>query len=207
MKRIAIDIDEVLTPMVDTMMKWRRPRVPPGKKYPYLFRNIWNISEKESQKMLREFYDSKEFAQLPVLEYSLEAMKILKDRGTELYILTGRQHVVREKTQSWIEENFPGVFRDVILTNSFTPMEVTKAEFCKSLALDTIIDDNYEVCLDCMSSGKRALNFIGDPVYPWCYETGISVKSWRHFCDTLPETPETFSELNAKTFDCLDFPI
>jgi len=194
MKRIAIDIDEVLTPFLSGLTKFRRPKIHVPKKFPYLYRDIYGITERESQKMVREFFDSEEFANLELLPGAHQAMKTLKRRGNKLYIVTGRQEVVREKTEDWVQRNFPGVFADVILTNSFTPNEVRKSDVCEILSIDGIIDDNLQTCLECIDQGINAVNFIGDPVYPWCHENQLSVPSWRKFCDILNEIPETSLE-------------
>jgi len=63
------------------------------------------------------------------------------------------------------------IFDDVILTNSFTPHEVSKVDICRSLALGLIIDDSIE-------TGMDAIHFVGDEVYPWCEESDISLRGW-----------------------------
>lgn len=201
MKRIAVDIDEVLTPFLGGLTKFRRPKLPLRSKFPYVYRDIYGISERESQKMVREFYDSEEFYNLGLIPGAHSAMKTFKKRGNKLYIVTGRQEVVREKTEEWVQRNFPGIFTDVILTNSFTPNEVRKSDVCEILSIDRIFDDSLRVCRECIDQGVAATNFIGDPVYPWCADNPIAIKSWQKFCDTLNETPETFSEPFSKTTD------
>jgi 5'(3')-deoxyribonucleotidase len=191
MLRIAVDVDEVLTPLLPTMMKWRKPRVPVPPKYPYIYRKIYGVSEEESALMVREFYDSEEFANLPVIPGALECLTDLKQKS-RLYVMTGRQNIVRSKTEKWIEQNFPGIFTDVILTNSFTKNEVSKAELCKILNIGLLIDDNLPACYDCRDSKILALNFIGDPVYPWCYENKFSMKTWKQVNDTLNGNPKLF---------------
>jgi 5'(3')-deoxyribonucleotidase len=201
MMRIAVDIDEVLTPFLGGLTKFRRPKIPVRSKYPYVYRDIYGISERESQKMVREFYDSEEFYNLPLIPYAHQAMVTMKKRGNKLYVVTGRQEVVREKTEEWIERNFPGIFTDVILTNSFTPNEVRKSDVCEILSIDRIFDDSIRTCRECIDQGIAATNFIGDPVYPWCAPNPIAIQSWKKVCDTLTETPETFSEPFSKNSD------
>jgi hypothetical protein len=96
----------------------------------------------------------------------------------KMYIVTGRQDVAREQTELWVDRHFPGIFDDVILTNSYTPMEVKKVDICRSLALDTIIDDSIDTCLECMEKGMNVIHFVGDEVYPWCEESDISMRGW-----------------------------
>jgi hypothetical protein len=191
--RIAIDIDEVLAPFLPTMKKWRPPKPslrPPTHRY--LYRDIYDIPEFESTKMVREFYDSEEFAKMPPIKNAIDAMLELKKNNNKLYIVTGRQEIVRKKTEKWVSDNFPDIFSQVIMTNSFTSAEVPKSGVCKMLNIGLIFDDSMAVCQDCMNEKIAAINFIGDPVYPWCDESTISVKTWRLVCDTLRESRETF---------------
>lgn len=184
--RIGVDIDEVLAPFLPTMLRWRSPQriLPP--KYKYLYRDIYDISEKESAKLVRHFYESESFARMPPIKHSVEAMKELK-KDNKLYIVSGRQEVVRDKTQLWVQENFPGIFEDIILTNSFTPRDVPKSVMCKFLNIGLMIDDSMDVCHDCLYNEIAAANFVGEPVYPWCEESLISVRSWKSVRDTLRE--------------------
>ena len=176
MKRIAVDIDEVLTPFLPTMLKWRRPlKVPP--RYPYRCSTLYGISEIESQKLIQEFYKSDDFMNLKPFQGSKQVLGELSEYN-KLYVVTGRQDSVRLKTETWIEKWYPGVFTDVILTNSFTDGEVSKSSICKILNIGLIIDDNFDTCMDCINNGIRAINFIGDPVYPWCQESEISMRRW-----------------------------
>ena len=178
MTKIAVDIDEVLVPFLFPMAGHRGLALPTRPKYRYLYREIFQIPEWESQEMVHEFYESRAFARLKPIKGSQYAMLKMRRDAKKMYVVTGRQEVARVKTERWIEEYFPGIFDDVILTNSFTPMEVKKVDICRSLAIDTIIDDNMNICLECIGSGMRAYNFIGEDVYPWCEESEISLKGW-----------------------------
>jgi len=181
MNRIAIDIDEVLVQFLAPMAKHhhkviRKPR------YSYVYRQIFDIDEMTSQKMVQEFYKSKDFLDLTPIRGSQKAMYMLRERAKKMYIVTGRQDTVREETETWIQTYFPGVFDDVILTNSYTPHEVKKSDICRALNIGLIIDDNKGICDQCIEAGTDALNFIGaDEIYPWCEESEISIKGW----DTL----------------------
>jgi len=190
--RIGIDIDEVLAPFLPTMLRWRSPQKVLPPKYKYLYRDIYDISQVESAKLVQEFYRSEDFVTMRPIKYSVDAMRELKKGNNKLFIVTGRQEVVRDKTQRWIQENFPGMFEDVLMTNSFTSNEISKATMCNLLHIGLMIDDNMDVCQDCLYREIPAANFVGDPVYPWCEESVISVRSWKSVIDTLRESRETF---------------
>jgi 5'(3')-deoxyribonucleotidase len=173
MSRLALDLDEVLVPLLRPMAKWYgvdTPRV----KHKYLFREVFECSEEQSKRILHEFYESKDFLYLKPLPGAQRAMRAIKDMGwyDKMYIITGRQDVVRDVTQMWVNAHFPGIFDDVLLTNSFTEYEVKKSDLCKSLGVSLIIDDSFENCKQCVDVGVDAIHFIGydDRVYPWCKE-------------------------------------
>jgi hypothetical protein len=77
------------------------------------------------------------------------------------------------------------------MTNSYTSNEIPKATLCKLLHIGLMIDDNMDVCQDCLLNQISAANFVGDPVYPWCEESIISFRSWKSVRDTLIENRET----------------
>jgi 5'(3')-deoxyribonucleotidase len=179
--KIAIDIDEVLMPLLRPMAAYHRVVLPTGvAKYPYLFREAFKVSEEKSQYMLREYYDSEEFRNTQPIEGSQRFLRRYRFEhpNSKLYVVTGRQNVVRLATEEWLDQHYEGVFDDLILTNSFTRDEIFKSSVCLALNADLIIDDNFGICRDCEARGTDAINFIGDPVYPWCKENAIATKSW-----------------------------
>jgi len=178
MNRIAVDVDEVLVAFLFPMATWRGLKLPKMDKYPYLYRDIFSIPEPESKKMVRAFYSSQSFKNLKPLPGAYSALSRLRQDADKIYVVTGRQSIARETTEWWLNKYFPDIFDDLILTNSFTPLEVNKADICRSLALDTMIDDNIGICTDCINNGINAIHFVGEDVYPWCEETNISVRSW-----------------------------
>jgi 5'(3')-deoxyribonucleotidase len=176
--KLAVDIDEVLVNLLEPMAKWRGVALPTKPKYKYLYREIFNCTEEQSQEILHKFYRSKDFLYLKPIIGSQLAMHNYKKIFDKLYIVTGRQDVVRTTTELWIDKFFPGVFEDVILTNSFTENEIKKVDICRALGISCIIDDNMQICDECIESGMEAVNFIGEDVYPWCEPSDISLRGW-----------------------------
>ena len=176
--KIAIDVDEVLVHFLKPMAKWKGVALPKQPKYNYLYREVFNCTEEESQKILNEFYFSEDFKNLQPIKGSQFAMQNLNKVVDRMYIVTGRQEIVREPTELWIEHFFSGIFHDVILTNSFTENEIKKVDVCRALAIGCIIDDSMGTCNECMIGGIEALNFIGEETYPWCEKSEISVPGW-----------------------------
>ncbi len=184
-KIIAVDIDEVLCSFLYPLMHWKK-FIPKTKKYPYHYAKIMDISEKDSQQMVQDFYNSEDFANINPLMGSQAGIAYLKSRGHKLYVLTGRQSSVRQKTETWLDTHFPCAFDDLVITNSYTPYEVPKSDICRSLNIGLIIDDNLRTCMDCEGHHIRAVNFVGDPLYPWCEKNEFSVERWDDIiCSTI----------------------
>ena len=182
MNRVAIDVDEVLVKFLFPMAKHHHQvhKLRTKPKYNYVYREIFQVDEPTSQKMVRDFYKSQDFVDLTPIPGSQMAMFNLKQRYEKMYVLTGRQDMAREETEAWIDTYFPGIFDDVILTNSYTPNEIHKADICRALNIGLIIDDNKSICDRCIENDVRALNFIGgeEEIYPWCEESDISIHGW-----------------------------
>ena len=176
--KLAVDVDEVLVHLLVPMAKWRGVALPTQPKYKYLYREIFNCTEEQSQEILHKFYRSREFLNLKPILGAQPAMQNFRKTFDKMYIVTGRQEMVRETTELWIERFFPGVFDDVILTNSFTENEIKKVDVCRALGIGCIIDDIGKTCDECIESGMDAIHFIGEDVYPWCEPSAISMRGW-----------------------------
>ena len=198
-KVIAVDIDEVLCPFFRPLLKWRKVN-PTSEKYPYRFKDVMNISETHSKRLVEKFYRSNEFKTLEPIQGSQNGMAYLKGLGYKVYAVSGRQSVARGQTEEWIQQHFPYTIDDVILTNSFTKHNIPKVDMCHALGANIIIDDNTDICNECTVDGIRALNFIGDPVYPWCAENPRAVQSWTDVTLSMTEIESEPSFLGPGTF-------
>jgi len=181
MNKLAVDLDEVLVPLLRPMMKWHGTKEPQTT-YKYLFREVFQCSEDKSKQILHKFYKSEDFANLEPLPNSQQAIEILRnlDVWDRMYIVTGRQDIVRRDTEEWIDKHFPHMFDDIILTNSFTEHEVKKADVCRCLGITLLVDDSLHNCREAERAGIHAVNFTGfdNLVYPWCEENDISFNDW-----------------------------
>jgi len=188
MNRIAVDIDEVLMPFVEPMANWRKLKMPDKQKYSYVYRDMFNISEKESRKMVAEFYKSQPFEMILPMRHAQKSLNVIRDHCDKLYIITGRQEYARTETEDWLDMHFPDIFDDVILTNSYTPREIYKPDICTSLNIGVMIDDNDMTCGMCKNAGIKAIHFAGydgKNVYPWCHYDEDSVLSWKEVLEKL----------------------
>jgi len=180
MNRVAINVDEVLVEFLKPMARHNKLVLPSKPRYSYVYRNIFDLSQEESTKMVHDFYDSQCFERLKPIYGSRAIVQMMRPKTTKLYAITGRQEYARYKTEKWLDDNFPRLFDDLILTNSYTPREVCKSDVCTSLNVDTIIDDSNIDCGICRYMGITPIHFGGydGELYPWCYQDESTVTSW-----------------------------
>ncbi len=74
--------------------------------------------------MVRDFYDSQTFNNLQPIHGSRAIVQMMRPKISKIYAITGRQKCVRHKTEDWLD--------DMILTNSYTPRQVCKADISHS---------------------------------------------------------------------------
>lgn len=179
--RLAIDIDEVLMPFAKPMSKWRGYKMPTNK-HAYVYTDMFNISEKESRSMVKEFYFSDEIKVIKPIPYSRRKLQEFRPKVKKIYAVTGRQSEARDITEEWLQKYFPDIFDDLIITNSYTINEVNKADICRSLDIDVIIDDMYSTCKMCKHAGTNAIHFSGfsKKRYNWCDHNDMSVIGWEN---------------------------
>jgi hypothetical protein len=176
---VAIDLDEVLVPFLRPLSKYHGRELPEGK-YPYVFSTVFDCPYEEAQEMIYLYYQSPEFLYERPIVGSQRAMAKCRHQVDKMYIVTGRQEAAREQTELWVEQHFPGIFDDVILTNSYTPHEISKVDVCRALSIGCIVDDSIDTCTRCWDNNILAVNFVGDGdhVYPWCEEGDNTMNGW-----------------------------
>lgn len=180
-KCIAVDIDEVLVPFLPELTKFQQKRsrrpVKMPLRYPYHYAPLFKITEKESTKLVADFYNSEEHAKLKPLTGSKEILDILC-KDYILVAVTGRQEYARDATERLLSDNFGSSISDIVYCNHFTDFQKSKADVCYKIGADLLIDDSLQSCVECLYIGLGAINFIGNPVYPWCEKSAISAIDW-----------------------------
>lgn len=195
--RVGVDIDEVLAPMFNTLSKYHQRNTTRPVKIPvshrYLYSEAFGITEQKSKKLVRDFYETPEFKTMTPLPGAVNAIEQLsKDR--DLYIITGRHDESIDATHDWLNDRFGDRFKDVIFCNHFSDAAVSKADICRKLSIDLMIDDSLLTCAECMGHGTNAINFIGNPVYPWCEESLISATCWDDIVERMRLNSESTSD-------------
>ena len=162
---IAVDLDEVLCPFFKPLKKFVKNKSNKPLKQ-YVFSKYFNVSDMEMKYIVRDFYESEEARSLKPLNKSYESMKFLTNIA-DLYIVTGRQHYAKDLTYDFINQFYPNIFTDIILTKSYSLVDKEELKFnvCNSINANIMIDDNEKVLKDCLEFSLTTPLMYGD--YDW----------------------------------------
>lgn len=175
--KIAIDLDEVLVPMLTHLNVHyekqynRKVKIPLSKATEYDFATIFDITPREAQWLVYSFYSSDEHKNAKAFDGTKETVLLWKSLGYDLYIVTSRQIYSRRYTYDLVQSNFgKGVFSDIIYCNSHSLLgdKIEKRDVCETLGIDVMIDDNMSNVFNLPEYTKGVL-FTGpkDSPYPW----------------------------------------
>ena len=178
-KIIAVDIDEVLSETLKSMLK----------KHKYMFNNhkvkwedlvdynVWNIeslwlTQNQAIRLFATFQLwSWLFNKIEPVQWAKKNIQRIKEQWYKFYAVTARLSPLKPDTLLWLHKHYKWCFEKVIFANFFTKWEKKKSDICKGIWAKIIIEDNLDTCIDC------ANNWIK------CYMIN---KPWNQ-CDTLPE--------------------
>ncbi|MFA6338589.1 MAG: hypothetical protein WCW87_00810 [Candidatus Paceibacterota bacterium] len=191
---IAIDIDEVLGDFLSSFIKYHNDKYQTSMItddfVTYDFSKVMNYSKDEAYKRIDEFMGSEDFKNIPTIEGSKEAIEILK-KNHKLHIVTARPKFIAEKTQEWIDRNFPDAFEKIHFAYSVyrNPSDsFTKSEICKNIGSDVFIEDMPEYAIEASVNVPQV--FLVDRLWNKNSSLPKNVKkvfSWREIVERIEE--------------------
>lgn len=156
---IAIDFDEVLASTFSQVLDFAKNNWHLSwiyfddltMHYWWEIPDVW-ISQEQMLDIWWKFYESDEKNNIKPVIWSQNAINKLKKMWYELHIITARWDELKESTINWIELHFPWIFTEIHFSNYHTPKQISKAEFCKKLWTNLIIEDNLDYSLEIADS-------------------------------------------------------
>ena len=165
---IAVDIDEVLQPLHQPLLKHHNKRYATTFAYPdsqgrYFLEELTGESSKSVEGKLIKFIKSREFAEAEPLPGAAETVQLLKKRGYELIIVTSRQPFFKLDTQNFLKSHFPDLFAAVhfipYAAGAAMSSAASKLTICQQIGARYIIDDNTKNAIACAEGGIEAILF------------------------------------------------
>lgn len=167
---IAVDIDEVLFPMVPDLIQYvdreHKVKFTPKDFAYYSLEGIWPAGSAEGSIVFENYKNqvSTEVAPVKGAAAALSKLSIKYD----VIVMTSRDIKVEQVTHDWLNHHFREIFKDVhllgnqhdSLPNQWRP----KSKVCVQLGVSYLIDDNLTAVKETNALGVKVLLF-GD--YPW----------------------------------------
>ena len=166
-KIIAVDIDEVLSETMRSMLKIY------NKKYPnhqiewndITDYNIWDIEKFHmTQKQSIMFFARVQFLswifhKINPVVWSKEKILELKSKWYKIYAVTARLSLIKISTKLWLRKYFKWCFEWVVFADFFTSRARKKSDICKEIEASIVIEDNLETCIDCANQWLKCYLF------------------------------------------------
>lgn len=163
---IAVDIDDVLAVQIPEFIKWSNQNYDTNlvaDEYNDDWPTVWGLTLEEALSRARNFHEAKigTFAKME------DAGPVLKrlSQHYRLVVVTARQAYNIDVTHNWINKHFQNIFEETHFVPIWEPgSKVTKADICRQIGADYLIDDQPKHCNLAAEIGIKPLLF-GD--YKW----------------------------------------
>ena len=202
--KIAIDIDDTLSNTADPLFSFYSLKL--GKKFKredhiqYELHKTLNCTREESRKILNEFHQNGQLGEVLPLDYSIEAVNELKKKH-ELFIITSRPLQFKQTTFDWIKKHLPIKESNIIFAEDIYKEgnRKSKANICKELGINIMIEDAAHHALDCAKIGIKVILFDN----PWNeklkHKDLTRVKSWKEAMKSIEKTEKSSIKRSSKT--------
>jgi len=191
--RIAVDLDEVLFPFIDNLVKYVNhvrgsSHTPKELSSYYLWETPLFDSKEEVIAVVFDFWNSDFSKNIRPIFGSVKGVDHLH-RKNELVVVTSRQSELENITNKWIEKYFSGKFEGVYFGNHLqrdNREERSKGGICLSLGVNAIIEDNANYVNECARLGIKGYLISN----PWNVNKKLErnvrrVDSWREIVNVI----------------------
>lgn len=165
--KIGFDLDGVITDYFQTFLDFYNDRYNENYKFEELIDyHLWNIgigrTKEECLVYHDEFYDSEYFEKIPFVNGAENCLRRIKNNfgRNEIYFITSRPINHKEKTQNFINKNFPELKEKLFFTGDFNPKNAglrNKSDICNELGVQIYVEDHYDFAVSCSEKGIKIL--------------------------------------------------
>lgn len=166
---IAVDNDDILFNFNDQIILFHNEVYGTNLKkedfVSYNFNEVWGGTVDQAVAKVLEFFQSNYFKEIRPTEGSQKAMRLLKDNGHILFVVTGRIFPLVEQTEADIKKYFPNIFSGICFANTYGAegIKIKKSVLCRRLNTRLIIEDDLLHINECTNAGITTLVYD----YPW----------------------------------------
>ena len=195
---IAIDLDETLCDFMTHFLHWYNQAKGTNWQFSdatdYDWSKFLKVTPQAAIESACEFFETDKFKNMPPIDGALKVIQQLsEDYG--LYLITARQTTLKGITVNWINTYFPGLFKEIILTNGY-PLdgspELEKGVVCKEKGCLMIVDDNPYHIPSLLENGIQPI-LLKKPWNKYC----THLCSYTIWVDNLEEALDTIKTLTC----------
>jgi uncharacterized HAD superfamily protein len=162
---VAVDLDDVLFDFLGYFFKWHNEQYgtnlrPEQMVYSTIW-EAWGGTREEAAERVPRFFHEIDMLNISPIEGAVPALERLKDQF-RLAIISARDSSTTKVTRAWIDEYFRDIFNHIVLGIGNPLAETgatTKAEVCRQLGADVLIDDQLRHARDVAEAGIPVLLF------------------------------------------------
>ncbi|ORZ06256.1 hypothetical protein BCR42DRAFT_361216 [Absidia repens] len=181
-KTIAVNLDDTLSHTLEALLDWHNLCYGTNNTMTDLnslhLHDIWGGTPEDTCDKIRQFYQSEHFVTIePIMDFALEALKMLKKRRFHLVIITSRQQFIAEETKRFVDKHYPGIFESIYFCNlglsdeeQLEYISKRKATICHEIGVDVLIDHQLEHCFECAEAGVDVLLYDRKGQYKWNHQ-------------------------------------
>jgi uncharacterized HAD superfamily protein len=168
-RTIAVDIDDVLSATVEGIVSFSNERWGMQltmEDYTEEFAVFWGVPLQEAHKRIDEMLSSGLFSRHRHFEDAVPVLTSLKQQGYNLVAVTSRRSILKPDTDKWLKRYFPGIFKEVRYMGLWDgqhdvqkALKQTKAEICRELGAEYLIDDQLKHCVGAAAAGVTSFLF------------------------------------------------
>ncbi len=89
------------------------------------------------------------------IEWSYGCLTKIKESWSSIIAITARQPIHKNNTEIWLQNHFTWLVDDVHFLGTMETYTISKAETCKNLWVEYMVEDNIDHCLDLANHGVR----------------------------------------------------
>lgn len=165
--KIAIDCDDVVVPTASLILNHYNKTYGTSialKDFYSRDLTIWEVSDSQvAVKRVEDYMTGEEYQTASPFLDAIEVIRELSHHH-DLHIVTGRADALTTATKHMLTQHFPEMFKSIEFTNFFSQTPHPKADVCKELGVDFLIDDHLHHATTVAACGIDVLLFGN---YPW----------------------------------------
>jgi len=186
--KIGVDLDDVVVEFSKGFLDFYNKKNNTDFRYEdwdrYWFNDAFGVDKSLVRSVRDEFFNSVTLYELEFVKGAKGGLRVLS-KNNELYIVTSRPLRFKQKTDDFINQNFPNLFSDIFYSDDADRNHsVGKAKICMGEGISVLIEDNLEYALYCLEHGINSI-LLGRRWNEACPDKVLRVKNWKEILEKI----------------------